>query len=73
MDCGSFGKILTLSNDELKGVSPHVLRHTFATRAYKNGIDLKTLQMLLGHSDLKTTSRYIHPSVEDLIKGIDKL
>ena len=57
----------------LNQVSPHVLRHTFATNAYRNGVDLVTLQMLLGHSDLKTTSRYIHPNVEDLIQGIDKL
>ena len=59
--------------ESLSHLSPHVLRHTFATKAYRKGVDLKTLQMLLGHSDLKTTSRYIHPTVEDLIEGIDKL
>jgi len=64
---------ISKTDSSLKGLSPHVLRHTFATRAYQKGVDLKTLQMLLGHSDLKTTSRYIHPSVEDLFKGIDKL
>ena len=57
----------------LQNLSPHTLRHTYATRAYKAGVDLKTLQMLLGHSDLQTTSRYIHPTIDDLFVGVDKL
>tara|TARA_R110002012_G_scaffold303707_4_gene505693 strand:- start:353 stop:1156 length:804 start_codon:yes stop_codon:yes gene_type:complete len=57
----------------LQNLSPHTLRHTYATKAYKAGVDLKTLQMLLGHSDLQTTSRYIHPTIDDLFAGVDKL
>ena len=58
---------------ELSKISPHVLRHTFATNLHKKDVSPLTIQMLMGHSDLKTTQRYIHPSIDDLIKGIDKL
>jgi site-specific recombinase XerD len=56
----------------LKGLSPHVLRHTFATRVNRAGVDLKTLQALLGHSQITTTSRYLHPTADDLMNAIDK-
>lgn len=54
-------------------VSPHILRHTFATNALRNGIDIKVLQVLLGHSDIATTSRYLHPDRDDLMRAIDKM
>jgi integrase len=60
-------------NPELSKLSPHVLRHTFATMLHKKEVSPLTIQMLMGHSDLKTTQRYIHPTIDDLITGIDKL
>jgi site-specific recombinase XerD len=54
-------------------LSPHILRHTFATTMDSNGVSMKRLQKLLGHSNITTTSRYLHPTTEDLLQAIDTM
>lgn len=56
-----------------KRLTPHVTRHTFATTLLDKGVDLRTLQELLGHSHIRTTEKYLHTSEEKKLDAVSRL
>jgi site-specific recombinase XerD len=59
-----------------KNIKPHSLRHGFATHLLENGIDIRLVQILLGHASLRSTEIYTHltkPMCENLRKQLDRM
>jgi len=69
---GRLVKKYTKSSGIFRKVSPHSLRHTFATHLLDAGADIREIQEMLGHASLSTTQRYIHLSMGKLMEVYDK-
>jgi hypothetical protein len=54
-------------------VSPHTLRHCFATQLLEQGVDLRTVQVLLGHGSLRSTLLYVHVTTARVRRGVPHL
>ena len=72
----SLQEILHLAKEKAnvyKQVGVHALRHSFATHLLDKGTDISMIQKLLGHNDIKTTLRYLHTTIKDILGIISPL
>jgi integrase/recombinase XerC len=69
---GSIIKHYALASGLITDISPHSLRHTFATHLLDGGADLRSVQEMLGHMSLSTTQKYTHVSMDRLMAVYDK-
>lgn len=72
-DYDAFFKHLRAEEPFVRHLSPHCCRHTFATLTRGAGTDLRVLQELLGHTDIKTTARYSHPDMASMQDAVNSL
>ena len=56
----------------IKSLNPHALRHSYATHMLSSGVNLRTLQELLGHTSLRATQKYTHLSLDKLAQVVEK-
>ena len=66
-------RVLEEAGLDQEGITPHRIRHTFATQLIRNGVDVRTVHELLGHADLQTTARYLHSDTKAKQEAVGKL
>ena len=66
-------RVLRTAGLDQEGITPQKLRHTFATPLIRNGVDIRTVQELLGHSDMQTTARYLHSDTRAKQEAVGRL
>jgi len=66
-------RVLERAGLDHEGITPHRLRHTFATHLIRSGVDIRTVQELLGHADLQTTARYLHSDTRAKQEAVGRL
>lgn len=69
----TFFRHLKEQNQDISYLPPHCCRHTFASLCLDSGSDVRTVQQLLGHGDIRSTARYVHPQIATLQRAVSSL